>query len=46
MGADVLIVNKFGKHEAEGRGFRMVVAEALKFFGRNVNRRIPNVFCL
>lgn len=26
---DVLIVNKFGKHEAEGRGFRMVIAEAL-----------------
>jgi hypothetical protein len=28
-GADILIVNKFGKHEAEGRGFRMVIAEAL-----------------
>jgi nucleoside-triphosphatase THEP1 len=28
-GADVLIVNKFGKHEAEGRGFRDVIAEAL-----------------
>ncbi len=28
-GADVLIVNKFGKHEAEGRGFREVIAEAL-----------------
>lgn len=28
-GADVLIVNKFGKHEAEGRGFRSVIAEAL-----------------
>lgn len=27
--ADVLIVNKFGKHEAEGRGFREVIAEAL-----------------
>jgi nucleoside-triphosphatase THEP1 len=26
---DVLIVNKFGKHEAEGRGFRTVIAEAL-----------------
>jgi glycosyltransferase involved in cell wall biosynthesis len=25
----VLIVNKFGKHEAEGRGFRAVIAEAL-----------------
>ncbi|CAN1529841.1 Protein of unknown function DUF2478 [Paracoccaceae bacterium] len=29
LGADVLIVNKFGKHEAEGRGFRAVIAEAL-----------------
>ncbi len=29
IGADVLIVNKFGKHEAEGRGFRGVIAEAL-----------------
>ena len=28
-GADCLIVNKFGKHEAEGRGFRPVIAEAL-----------------
>ncbi|GAA6208234.1 DUF2478 domain-containing protein [Cognatishimia sp. WU-CL00825] len=28
-GADVLIVNKFGKHEAEGRGFRDLIAEAL-----------------
>jgi nucleoside-triphosphatase THEP1 len=28
-GADVLIINKFGKHEAEGRGFRDVIAEAL-----------------
>jgi glycosyltransferase involved in cell wall biosynthesis len=28
-GADVLIINKFGKHEAEGRGFRAVIAEAL-----------------
>ncbi|MDH3265267.1 MAG: DUF2478 domain-containing protein [Paracoccaceae bacterium] len=27
-GADVLIVNKFGKHEAEGRGFRGLIAEA------------------
>ncbi len=25
----LLIVNKFGKHEAEGRGFRPVIAEAL-----------------
>lgn len=29
QGADLLIVNKFGKHEAEGRGFREVIAEAL-----------------
>jgi len=28
-GADLLLVNKFGKHEAEGRGFRDVIAEAL-----------------
>ena len=28
-GADLLIVNKFGKHEAEGRGFRLLIAEAL-----------------
>jgi len=28
-GADLLIINKFGKHESEGRGFRDVIAEAL-----------------
>lgn len=28
-GVDCLIVNKFGKHEAEGRGFRPVIADAL-----------------
>ncbi len=28
-GADVLIVNKFGKHEADGRGFRETIGEAL-----------------
>lgn len=28
-GADVLIVNKFGKHEADGRGFRTLIAEAI-----------------
>jgi glycosyltransferase involved in cell wall biosynthesis len=28
-GADVVIVNKFGKQEAEGRGFRTLIAEAL-----------------
>lgn len=28
-GADLLIINKFGKHEAEGRGFRNVIAEAV-----------------
>jgi hypothetical protein len=27
--SDCLIVNKFGKHEAEGRGFRQVIADAL-----------------
>lgn len=26
---DVLIVNKFGKHEADGRGFRTAIAEAI-----------------
>lgn len=30
---DALIVNKFGKHEADGRGFREVIAEAM---GRNI----------
>ena len=29
QGAEMLIVNKFGKHEAEGRGFRATIAEAL-----------------
>ena len=29
-GADVLILNKFGKHEADGRGFRPVIADALE----------------
>ncbi len=28
-GADLLIVNKFGRHEAEGRGFREAIGEAL-----------------
>jgi nucleoside-triphosphatase THEP1 len=28
-GAEMLIVNKFGKHEAEGRGFRATIADAL-----------------
>lgn len=28
-GAAMLIVNKFGKHEAEGRGFRDLIGEAL-----------------
>ena len=26
---DILIINKFGKHEGEGRGFRGLIAEAL-----------------
>ncbi len=29
MTTDALILNKFGKHEAEGRGFRDLIAEAL-----------------
>lgn len=29
-GADLLLVNKFGKHEAEGRGFRAAIATALE----------------
>ncbi|WP_420584542.1 DUF2478 domain-containing protein [Ruegeria sp.] len=28
-GPQLLIINKFGKHEADGRGFRPVIAEAL-----------------
>lgn len=28
-GAEIVLINKFGKHEAEGRGFRDVIAEAL-----------------
>ena len=28
-GVDVLILNKFGKHEADGRGFRDLIAQAL-----------------
>ncbi|WP_306151979.1 DUF2478 domain-containing protein [Roseovarius sp. MMSF_3281] len=27
--ADLLIINKFGKHEAEGRGFRDIIGKAL-----------------
>ncbi|MFC4215785.1 DUF2478 domain-containing protein [Pseudophaeobacter arcticus] len=29
VGAEMLIINKFGKHEAEGRGFRAAIGEAL-----------------
>jgi len=29
LGADLLIINKFGRHEAEGRGFRSVIAQAV-----------------
>ena len=29
QGSDFLIVNKFGKSEADGRGFRQVIAEAM-----------------
>lgn len=28
--ADVLIINKFGKHEAQGRGFRTAIANAVE----------------
>jgi glycosyltransferase involved in cell wall biosynthesis len=28
-GAEALVLNKFGKHESEGRGFRLLIAEAL-----------------
>ncbi len=28
-GADVVIINKFGRHEAEGHGFRDLIAETL-----------------
>jgi len=28
-GADILIINKFGKHEAQGRGFRDTIATAV-----------------
>jgi nucleoside-triphosphatase THEP1 len=28
-GTDLMIINKFGKHEAKGRGFRSVIAAAL-----------------
>ena len=28
-GADCVIINKFGKHEADGRGFRPLIGEAL-----------------
>lgn len=43
-GADLMIVNKFGKHEAEGRGFRSVIAEAIALdipilFGLNTLNR-------
>jgi len=29
QGVDFVVINKFGKHEAEGRGFRSVIAEAV-----------------
>ncbi|MDK3019964.1 DUF2478 domain-containing protein [Pseudodonghicola flavimaris] len=29
QGADLLMINKFGKHEAEGRGFRPLIGAAL-----------------
>ncbi len=50
-GADLLIINKFGKHEAEGRGFRHVIAGALErempvLVGLNaLNREAFENFC-
>lgn len=50
-GADLLIINKFGKHEAEGRGFRYVIATALErempvLVGLNaLNREAFEKFC-
>lgn len=29
QGADILLINKFGKHEAEGRGFRAAIGQAV-----------------
>lgn len=49
--AGFLIVNKFGKHEAEGRGFRPVIADALALgipvlVGLNaLNRPAFDAFC-
>lgn len=50
-GADLMILNKFGKHEAEGRGFRPVIAAALDrdipvLAGLNpLNREAFDKFC-
>ena len=50
-GADLLIVNKFGKHEADGRGFRTLIAAALEqdvpvLVGANtLNLAALNSFC-
>lgn len=50
-GADLLLVNKFGKHEAEGRGFRAAIATALEqnipvLVGVNkLNRDAFEAFC-
>ncbi|MDA5093816.1 DUF2478 domain-containing protein [Aliiroseovarius sp. KMU-50] len=49
--ADLLLVNKFGKHEAEGRGFRAAIATALErdipvLVGVNkLNREAFEAFC-
>jgi len=29
LGAELMVINKFGKHEAEGRGFRELIGQAL-----------------
>lgn len=50
-GADIMVINKFGKHEAEGRGFRDTIAEAASLgvpviFGANQsNIEAVRAFC-
>jgi len=50
-GAELLIVNKFGKHEADGRGFRDTIGKALELdvpvlVGANkLNLDALNTFC-
>ena len=46
-GVDLVIVNKFGKHEAEGRGFRALIAEAVNVVihiaGRGRKRHVETI---